>query len=101
MYNSELYWTRSYFKFCNSGCVSISVFVSLVGIPIGITSSVIGVKICVITAAIKIFKSVIKKMKKNHDNIVLLAKSKLNSMEVLISKAWNDSVVGHDEFVMC
>ena len=62
-------------------------FVSLVGIPIGITSSVIGVKICVITAAIKIFKSVIKKMKKNHDNIVLLAKSKLNSMEVLISKA--------------
>ena len=36
-----------------TGCVSISVFASLVGIPIGITSSGIGWKICVITAGIK------------------------------------------------
>ena len=34
-------------------CVSISDFASLVGIPIGITSSAIGLKICVITARIK------------------------------------------------
>ena len=27
----------------------------------------------------------------------MLAKSKLNSIEVLISKALNDSVIGHDE----
>ena len=33
--------------------VSISAFASLVGIPIGITSSVIGLKICAINAAIK------------------------------------------------
>ena len=31
-------------------CVSISAFPSLVGIPIGITSSTIGIKICVATA---------------------------------------------------
>ena len=37
----------------NTGCVSISAFVCLVGIPTGITSSVIGLKICVITAGIK------------------------------------------------
>ena len=36
-----------------TGCVSISAFASLVGIPIGITSSAIGLKICAITAAIK------------------------------------------------
>ena len=36
-----------------TGYVSISAFASLVGIPIGITSSVIGLKICVITAGIK------------------------------------------------
>ena len=34
-------------------CVSISAFASFVGIPIGITSSVIGLKVCVITAKIK------------------------------------------------
>ena len=33
--------------------VSISAFASLVGIPIGITSSAIGLKICAINAAIK------------------------------------------------
>ena len=36
-----------------TGCVSISVFASLVVIPIGIISSAIGLKICAITAAIK------------------------------------------------
>ena len=34
-------------------CISISDFTSLVGISIGITSSAIGLKICVITAGIK------------------------------------------------
>ena len=33
-----------------TGCVSISAFVSLVGIPIGITNSVIRLTICAITA---------------------------------------------------
>ena len=32
-----------------TSCVSIFAFTSLVGIPIGITSSAIGLKICVIT----------------------------------------------------
>ena len=83
-----------------TGCVSISAFASLVGIPIGIASSTIGLKICVITAGIKKYKSIIKKKKKKHDKIVLLAKSKLNSIEVLISKALIDSNISHDEFVL-
>ena len=83
-----------------TGCVSISGFASLVGVPIGITSSAIGLTICEITAAIKKYKSIIKKKKKKFDKIVLLAKSKLNSIEVLISKALIDSVISHDEFVL-
>ena len=82
------------------GCVSISAFASLVDIPIGITSSAIGLKICVITAGIKKYKSIIKKKKKKHDKIVLFAKSKLNSMEVLISKALIDSNISHEELVL-
>ena len=83
-----------------TGCVSISAFASLIGIPIGITSSAIGLKICAITAGIKKYKSIIKKKKKKHDKIVLLAKSKLNSIEVLISKTLIDSNISHDEFVL-
>ena len=78
-----------------TGCVSIS----LVGIPIGITSSAIGLKICAVTGGFKKYKSIIKK-KKKHDKIVLLAKSKLNRIEVLISKTLIDSVISHDEFVL-
>ena len=33
-----------------TGCISISAFASLIGIPIEITSSAIGLKICAITA---------------------------------------------------
>ena len=47
-----------------TGCVSISVFASLVDIPIGITGSAIGLKIRAITAGIKTYKSIFKKKKK-------------------------------------
>ena len=76
-----------------TGCISISVFASLAGIPIGITSSAIGLKICAITAGIKKYKSIIKEKKKKHNKIVLFAKSKLNSIEALISKALSDSLI--------
>ena len=71
-------------------CVSIFAFASLVGIPVGITRFAIGLKICVITTGIKKYKSTIKKKNKKYDKIVLLAKSKLNSIEVLISNALID-----------
>ena len=65
---------------------SISAFALLFGIPIGITSSAVGLKICAITAEIKKYKSIIKKKKKKHDKIALLAKTKLNTIEVVISR---------------
>ena len=95
------WWIKSTKKFCTTlnyiehflilastitGCVSISVFASLISIPIGLTSSAIELKIYAITAGIKKCKSKIKKKKKIHDKIVSLVKSKLNKMEVLISK---------------
>ena len=69
-----------------TGCVSISDFASLDGIPIGITSSAVGLKICLIAAGITECKSIIKKKKKKHDKTVLLAKSKFNSIEVKTQK---------------
>ena len=83
-----------------TGCVSISAFTSLVGIRTGITSSVIGLKVCVIIAGTKKYKSINRKKKKKHDKIVLLAKSKLNSIEVLISKTLIDSNISHDAFAL-
>ena len=81
-------------------CISISAFAYLVSIQIGITSSAIELKICAVTTAIKKYKSIIKKKKKKHNKIVLFAKFKLNSTEVLISKALIDSVIISDELVL-
>ena len=55
-----------------TGCISISAFASLLGIPIRITSSAIGLTICVIASGIEKYKSIYKKKKEKHDKIVLL-----------------------------
>ena len=86
------------FVFAVSGFVSISVFVPLAGVPLGITSSSIVIKICAITAGIKKYKSIIKK-KIKPDRIVLLTKTKLQIINVLISKALGNSNMNHEEFV--
>ena len=83
-------------------CAVIATFVSFVGNPIGITSSAIWLKICVINALLKFLckKSINKKNKKKHDKIVLLTKSKLNSIKVLVSSTLIDSNISHDEFAL-
>ena len=63
------------------GCISISAFASLVGIPIGIVNSAMELEICEITTVIKIYKSITEEEKKKHGKILSLEKSKLNSVE--------------------
>ena len=75
----------SYFKqlfilaFVVTECISISVFVVIV-------SSKVAMKTCPNTASIKMQKSIITKRRKKKNKIVLQAKAKLNSIDVLISK---------------
>ena len=81
-----------------TGCVSVSTFVSLVDIPEGITSFTTGIQMRTITALIKKYKSIVKK--KKHDEIVFLAKSKLNSIALLISQALINSFLSRTEFIL-
>ena len=81
-------------------CIFISDFGSLVGISIGITSSAIGLNVCAITVGLKKYKSLNKKNKKKHDKTISLAKSNLNSIEVIISKHLIDSNICHDGFAL-
>ena len=39
-----------------------------------------------------------KKRKKKHNKIIELAKSKLNTIDTLLSSALNDSEISHEEF---
>ena len=62
--------TRNYIEhslilvFTINGCISISAFAFLLGIPIGITGFAIALKICAIAAGINKYKSIIKKKRK-------------------------------------
>ena len=79
-----------------SGCASISAFNLLVENTAGITSSEIGLKICAITAAVKKYKLIIEKKRKKHDHISLLAKTKINAIEIL-----NKIDIKEDQQVWC
>ena len=53
-----------------------------------------------ISTGIKKHKPISKKKKNNHEKIALLAKTKIDSIDVLISKSLFDSYISHDEFVL-
>ena len=81
------------------GCLSISAFVSLVWVPVGMTSSAVGLKICAISAGIKKYKSIIRENKNKNDKIAPLQKTNWDTIEVLISKALIASHISYVEFV--
>ena len=58
--------------------ISSSAFASLINISKEIMSVTIGLNICGIIARIRKYKSITKKKKKKHDEIALLAKTKLD-----------------------
>ena len=89
--------THLYFNFYNNWMCFHLCFPFFSHNLIGITSSVIGLKICVISAEVKKYKWIIKK---KVDEIELLAKSNLNSIEFWSSKALIVSNVSNYKLVL-
>ena len=83
-----------------TGCIAIFTFASLLGIAIGVTSFATGLKICAIATGVRKYKSIMKKKEKKHDKIVKATKCSLSDIKVLISKAFIDSIISHDEFIL-
>ena len=74
-----------------SSGVSIILFTSIAGTPIGIVSASLTLILSLTTGIIKTLLNITrKKKKKKHDKIFMLAESKLNTTESLISQALND-----------
>ena len=82
-----------------SGGVSIISFTSIVGAPVGIASASLTLFFSLTTGIVKKLLHITKSKKKKHDKILMLAKSKLNSIETLISQALIDMGISHEEFV--
>ena len=82
-----------------SSGVSIISFTSIVGAPVGIASASFTLIFSIATGIVKKLLNITSNKKKKHDKILVLAKSKLNSIETLISQALNDMDISHEEFI--
>ena len=82
-----------------TGGVSIISFTSIIGAPVGIASASFTLIFSLTTGIVKKLLNITRNKKKKHDKIFMLAKSKLNSIETLISRASIDMEICHEEHI--
>ena len=73
--------------------------ISLVGAPIGITEPCFTLVFSLTTGIIKKLLSITRSKKKKPDKILMLAKSKLNSIETLVSQTLIVMDISHEELI--
>ena len=81
-----------------SRSISIASFATIIGVPAGIIGASCSFTFSITSGFVKKFLKTIGNKKKNHNKIVMLARSKLNSMENKISKALIDNEINHEVF---
>ena len=81
-----------------TGGISIISFTTAIG-AVGIASASFILIFSLSTAIIKKLLNITRKKKKKHGKILMLAESKFNSIETLISQALNDLDISHKEFI--
>ena len=79
--------------------VTIFSFSSVIGVPVGIASASFTLAFSLTTGIIKKLLSATRKKKKKHDQVLMLAKSKFNSIKTLISQALIDMNISHEELI--
>ena len=79
-----------------TGGVSIISFTSIAGAPVGIKSAGFTLMFSLTTGIIKILLNITRK---KHDKILMFAKSRLNSIDTLISQALIYMDISHEEFI--
>ena len=72
--------------------------VNVVGAPVGIASASFTLIFSLTTGIIKKLLSITRNKKKKHDKILMFAKSRLDSIENLLSQALIDMEISHEEF---
>ena len=80
------------------GTLSIASDAMIVGIPVDITGASLTLIFTISTGINKLLLKVTKERKKKHNKIIALAKSKLNMIDTLLSRALSDSKISHKEF---
>ena len=82
-----------------SGSISIASFATVIGAPVGITSASFSLAFSICTGIVKKLLKTTRNKKKKHNKIVMLARSKLNSIESKISEALINNEISHEDFI--
>ena len=82
-----------------TGSVSIASFATVIEAPVGIVNASFSLAFSISTGLIKELLKTTRSKKKKHNKIVMLARSKLNSIESKISKALINNEISHEDFV--
>ena len=83
-----------------SGSVSVTSFATVIGTPIGIASASLSLTFSLSTGIIKKLLKTTRNKKKKHNKIIMLARSKLNSIESKVSEALINSEISHEDFMI-
>ena len=81
-----------------TGSISIASFATVIGAPVGMMSASCSLAFSITTEFVKNFLKTTRNKKKNHNKIVMLTRSKLNSIESKISEALMDNEISHEDF---
>ena len=82
-----------------SGSISVTSFATVFGIPGGIARASLSLVFSLSTGLAKELLKATRNNKKKHNKIVMLARSKLNSIESKISEALMNNQVSHEDFM--
>ena len=82
-----------------TGGISIISFTTTIVASVGIASVSFTLIFSLTTGIIKKLLNITRNKKKKHDQIIMLAKSKYNSIEALISQELNDIDISQKEFI--
>ena len=78
-----------------TGSISIASFATVIGAPVGMMSASCSLAFSITTGFVKKFLKTTRNKKKKHNKIVMLARSKLNSIESKISEALITNEISH------
>ena len=103
---------RKYIAFCDyfdkslivlsatSGSISTTSFATVIGTPVGIASASLSLTFSLFTRIVKKLLKTTRNKKKKHNKIIMLARSKLNSIESKVSEALINSEISHEDFMV-
>ena len=84
--------------FITTSSISIASFATIIGAPVGIVSASFILAFSISTGTIKKLLQTTRNKKKKHNKVVMLARSKLNSIESKISEALINNEISHEDF---